>query len=138
MRVHTDASKHFKKVITCNVNVCDNDFDFVYSGKPNDAPSSLDFLVIGKCPQKHTSAAGTFSLNTNSKKIECIHYNRETICIPDTKYDYRISILYYNDTLLASALSGEREKVYSFPLMELDFSQPEKIINKIKTLLLFV
>ena len=134
MRVHTDNGRSSKisKAITYDLDVHSVDFNFTYGGKSDIRVPDLDFLIIGSCPENHADAAGIFSLNTSSKKVENIFYNRETLRILDT---YRISVLYYNDVLLVSTLDDS--KVRSFPLMDLDFTRPDKIATKLKTLLLF-
>jgi len=131
MRVHADRESK-SKAIAYDLDIHSIDFDFIYSNKPDACAPNLDFLLLGNCLEGHANAAGIFSLNTGNKKVENIFYNKETLRILDT---YRISALYYNDMLLVSSLNDS--KVRSFPLMDLDFTRPDKIVTKIKTLLLF-
>lgn len=133
MRVQADP----KKAISYDIDMHSNDFHYKCNDRSELVAPNLDFLITGKCPENHANAAGIFTLNASNKKIENIFYNKETLSILNVKCRYRISVLYNSDILLVSTLEDVKSKVHSFPLMDLDFAHPEKIITKIKTLLLF-
>lgn len=147
-----------KYSITFNIDCIKNTFEFIISDKvsnPKDfvekaARSSLFFFVESDCKKCMNSWTNgkDIELNFLTKKIENIGLEREEIWLTKTKDKFLVAYEYIEgymsiDKLLESfdfdGLVGHHpsSSPTKLPITELDFKNYNKIINKIKTVLVF-
>jgi len=92
-----------------------------------------------KCDNNYINC--TITINSKNKEIIYHLYKRRICLFAEDNVEYRISLLYYLKSILIlrnDVLSGPlNNKIIQLPLIELDFSRPRIVINKIKILLLF-
>jgi hypothetical protein len=102
--------------------------------------------LMGDCPkcQCTHSTSSDIELDLLNKTLGPISLDREGIYLLDHKDKFHITIIYDRKAVLVSRCSVEPDdsilddnKVLELPMINLDFSDQEKVINKIKTLILF-
>lgn len=131
-----------KYVIDCTQNT------FTFQAMPDMPPETSCYIqsICENCTSTFAYGAD-MELYTPSQKIFNIGLEREAIKLTDNTHRYELNYYYGSD-----APPGEGMFVYrslldadgdpdslgiKLPLMELDFSDQKKIINKLKTLILF-
>ncbi len=138
-RTHETVCKY---VIDCTKNT------FTLLSQP-DTPEQASCYIQSMCE----SCANTFTygadmeLYAHSQKVFNIGLERESIELSDDTHRYELNYYYSNDTppgvgmfVYRSLLDAEGDPDnlgIKLPLMELDFYDPKKVINKLKTLILF-
>ena len=97
------------------------------------------FWIQGSCPACGCASThgADLELDLLDKKISNIKLERESVYLANT---YHVSLFHDSDTMLVSRSSSDSEddsKTIKLPLIRLDLSEPDKVINRIKTLILF-
>lgn len=104
------------------------------------------FYIQSHCPECTWAwSYGTdLELDMLERKVSNIALEREFFYIFEEKDKYEISIFYDRNIMLVSRIKenedgslGEASKSIELPLVRLDLSNLPKVINKIKTLILF-
>lgn len=143
--------KYHTKVI---INLLNNSFQANYSEPEKAVPSvdkasSAHFFLHIQSVCRHCDATTTNSsdmeMDLSGNHIHNIGVTREGIYLLDQKDKYHVTLCYDNSNMLISkcfvdeALGGlvDDNKVITLPLVEFDFSQPKKVVHRIKTLLVF-
>lgn len=116
---------------------------------PINRASSANFYIYfladcRVCNSTHTNSQD-IELDILKKKVSNIGVSLEGVYLLKQKDKYHLTIQHKDQKILVSRMiedpdSGELiddNKVVSFPLTHLDFSKPKKLINRIKTLLVF-
>lgn len=135
------------------INCLDNSFS-CHIGKPETAQSSVDrasapyfyFYIQGDCKQCNDTYASSKDLELDllNKKIQNIGVEREGIYLRGKDSHYHLTMSYDEKEMLITRCHEENGlmvedsgKPFHLPIMEFDFTKPKKVINKIKTILLF-
>ena len=105
------------------------------------------FFFEGLCQECNcTSAHGTdFELDMMEKTISSIGLERESFYLLEGKDKFHISPIHDRNVMLVSRCYvddeqigfSESDKTIELPMVKLDLSNPDKVTNKIKTLILF-
>jgi hypothetical protein len=105
------------------------------------------FYIQSSCENcQSASCYGTdIEMDMLGRKITNIGVERETLAISNDQDSFLLSILYDSQTMLVSRLSQNpceniamaNDKVIQLPLANMDLSNTDKVISKIKTLILF-
>lgn len=117
------------------------------SYKRNDRASAPYFFFYifsdcKKCNSAHTNSSD-LELDLLERKVSNIGIEREGVYLLTEKDKFHISLFYDRNVMLVSRAREEDsvivddDKHVELPLVNLDFSNPNKVINKIKTLILF-
>jgi hypothetical protein len=139
--------------IKYDINCLTNSFEVVISkSTPSSrtvtkASSAHFFFYINSdcrgCNATHTNSAD-LELDMTNKIVTNINVEREGIYLLNEKTKYHITLEHDNNRMQISKVFEDEElgiiddnKPFIFPMMKLDFSNPKKVINKIKTLLVF-
>lgn len=147
--------KRRKYNVNFHINGLDNTFDVDFAETVSEnhdciiEKSKLPyfyFYIQGDCWQcDSTFAASTdLELNLLDKKIYNIGLETETIFVSNESIQYHITIN-YNDNNMIITRCRENEngtmvdddKPFHSPIVDLDLSNPDKVIRKIKTILVF-
>ena len=115
-----------------------------------DTPVNAYCYIQSMCEEcAYTFVYGSdMELHANSQKVLNIGLDREHIELSDETHRYNLNFYYSNDVPPGIGLFVEREEIdceydkdrdrgIKLPLMTLDFSVPKKVIDKLKTLILF-
>lgn len=139
--------------VNYNINCQDNSFEFDISDpescevEVNKASAPYFYFYIQsdckKCLATHTNGRD-LELDLFNNKITNIGIEREGIYLLDQKTKYHITLVYDIDEMIISRCyeneSGviiDDNKPFQIPIIDLDFSDPVKVTNKIKMMLLF-
>jgi hypothetical protein len=104
------------------------------------------FYLHGDCRQCDSahSNSSDIELNMTQKVCSNIGIERDGIYLLKHKDKYHITIAYDSDNMLISKCFEDEEhgivddnKIFECPIANFDFSNPERVINKIKTLMIF-
>src|SRR5271170_6027884 len=103
------------------------------------------FQIFSKCKICYNSSVNTTDIEFDNG--EHVAYNleidRESVYLLEGKDKYHITLSHDRNVMMVSRCSIQEktiideESVIDLPLINLDFSNPTKIVNKIKTLILF-
>ena len=95
------------------------------------------FYLQSRCEQCDGSAAysNDLELDVLDKKVFNIELERERFVITDDTVNYYLTVIHDQDLTLVSNDSDQGS--IKLPLLNIDFSDQPKMINKIKTLILF-
>jgi hypothetical protein len=118
------------------------------SSLPSSEYSNLYFYLYSECNNCNNSFSNTSDLSISSKeylKIDNIGIEREGWFIKKPEHqqyyalvaDYQYDKMYFNNVEMFKGIIKKKSKEISLPLLELDFSNHEKLLNKIGTMLLF-
>lgn len=140
---NNDRSFEFLQIVNYSINCDDNSFHYVAnSGEENKI--SVTCQISGKCEKcRLTWSSGTMLLNGDNKQVENICLDRESVYVIGPEGNYHVTLLHYCEATLLSKCyvrddgSIDNDKVSEYPLVKLDFSKPQKVLNKVKTLILF-
>lgn len=132
-------------LINFNINCLNNSFEFEIIKSPIKNIETISCQLIGTCAKCNNtfSITSSFILDFNSKKISNIGIDKDNIILSDKDDYYNITLLHYCDTMLISKCKTHEDgrvteqNAIDLPIMKLDFANPKRVINKIKTLLLF-
>lgn len=144
-------NKEFK--IKYDINCLNNSFNVVIS---DPTPSTRDvsrassahfFFYINSdcriCNATHTNSAD-LELDMINKVVSNINVEREGIYLLNEKTKYHITLEHDCNRMQISKCFEDEElgilddnKPFTFPMIKFDFSNPKKVINKIRTLLVF-
>jgi hypothetical protein len=94
------------------------------------------FYIQSSCDKCVASAtySADLELLQDEKRVFNIELEREHFVLADDM-THRLTVLYDRDVMLAS--NDAHQKSVELPILNLDFSDQPKLINKIKTLILF-
>lgn len=103
------------------------------------------FFLVSTCNICNASSAHSADLELDilRKNVLNIGVSTESIYLLKAKKKYHITLCYDSKQMIVSKCFEEDgqiiddNKPFNFPLINLDFSEPKKIINKIQTLLVF-
>ncbi len=144
-------------LVDYHINCLDNNFDVnVRNVQMNNPHAKIDkqkaaeayfyFYIQGHCPEcTWTWSYGSdLELDALDKTISNITLEREFFYIFTEKDHYQATLVHDRDIMYVSRIEknedgtlGETGKSIELPLVKLDVSDQEKVINKIKTLILF-
>lgn len=139
--------------VNYTINCLDNSFLLDIS-EPETSNSNVDkasapyfyFYIQGDCKSCNSTYASSKDLELSllNKKIENIGIELEGVYLLGKESHYHITMAYEDKEMLITRCHEEdgmimedSGKPFRLPIMEFDFSQPNKVINKIKTILLF-
>lgn len=139
------SSKFLRWKLSCDINAIDNTvLSEIVAAKDEKEFPELEFQVIGNCLKcLNTFSTGQFSIDLKSGIVEKISLDKDSVHLLTEDGNYHVSLLHYSNSMVVSKCSirddGSIEdgETTIFPMVEVDFHQPKKVINKIKTLLLF-
>lgn len=103
------------------------------------------FHVYAKCKACYNSSVNTTDIEFDDSKklVYNMEVDRESVYLLEDKDKYHITLSHDRNVMMVSRCSLQKEtiideeNVIDLPLINLDFSNPTKIVNKIKTLILF-
>jgi hypothetical protein len=105
------------------------------------------FYINSSCKECVVSyiSSSVINLNHNTNSIDDIRIEREGLYIIHTKDKYHITILYDDNKTLINKVHIDKktfalideEKIFECPVVNFDFSDFKKLINKIKTIMIF-
>lgn len=104
------------------------------------------FYIQSRCPECECSSAhgADLELDIVDKKISNIELERESFWLLKESDKFHITVIHDRNVMLVSRCHGlddfdyrEDEKTIELPLVKLDLSNQPKMVNKIKTLILF-
>lgn len=145
-------NQRHKYNVQYDINCLDNSFKIeVTERQPTDPPlwpSKADiknikpyfyFYVQGDCRQCHASSAhgADLELSILDRTVSNIKLDRESIYLAS---GYHVSMLHDSNSMLVSKSSSDSEndhQTIKLPLVKLDLTDQDKVMNKIKTLILF-
>lgn len=154
--LHLDClfhAKNQKYKATYEINCLDNSFS-CHIEEPISAKSSVNkastpyfyFYIQGDCKECNDTYVSSKDLELDllNKKIENIALEREGIYLRGKDSHYHLTMSYDEREMLITRCHDEDGlmiedggKPFHLPIIEFDFSKPKKVINKIKTILLF-
>lgn len=133
-------------IIDCQQNtyqLLTNGPDSVLAGKVTEF--NFFFQIFSKCKTCYNS-----NVNTTDIEFDNINYivydmeiDRESVYLLEEKDKYHITLSHDRNVMMVSRCFLQKEtiideeNVIDLPLINLDFSNPTKVVNKIKTLILF-
>lgn len=105
----------------------------------------LFFHIFAKCEKCNCSYINTADLELNNKDhiISNIQIDRDSVYMIGEKDKYHITLSHDRNVMMVSRCQmkdntiEDEESVIELPLVNLDFSNHSKVVNKIKTLILF-
>jgi|SRR5579885_3112265 len=106
----------------------------------------VGFVVYGDCPQCERSSATSseIELDITGETLGPIKMDREGIYLTEFEDKFHVSLFYDSETIKVSKcyldddnIVVDDNKILELPLVNLDFANKEKIVGKIKTLILF-
>src|ERR1700722_1895367 len=157
--IHLNCSAQIKKQkykANFCINGLDNTFTFVISDLPGSgfysSPLSVEkaktpyfyFYVQSNCKRCHCTSvfSSDLELDLLRKVITNIGVERETVILLNESDKYHLSLEYDENQMIISRYTEEDEdldeegsldKEFITSLIDLDFSQPSKVVRKIKT-----
>lgn len=121
--------------------------DVNISKRSESSPSIKDFYFYlhSACHNCHSYTNGAdIEIDFHNKKLKEVCLEQEAVCLEKFKDKYFLSFDYDNNQMYISRLinddSGaliQDHKEFKLPILNLDFSSEKKVVNKIKTLLIF-
>jgi hypothetical protein len=134
------------------INCLDNTFLFFISDSSSQEPPVekastpyFFFCIQSRCEDCDDSLvhSNDIELNLLTKTLVNVGLEQEEIYLLNQKNKYHITLSYYNGNMIISKCFEEDGKIIddnkpmNFPIVDFDFSNPSKVINKIKTILVF-
>ena len=150
-------SRKIKYKVEYNINTLTNQFEVQVTDIPTDDNEDTTemakagrayfyFYVHGDCPKCNASHCNSsdIELNMTKKLITNIGIERAGTYLLNHKDKYHITTAYDSDIMMISKCSTndagellEDDKIFECPIVNFDFSKPERVIEKIKTLMIF-
>lgn len=141
----TIRQSYYKHYYTIHINVVDNTFYIIKQHKSSPDIKELFFYLYSSCVNcdSYTNSADLRIDSTNNKLLNS-SLEQEAFSLSKCKDKYHISINYnINEMLVYRLLKNKQglfvteDKEFKLPILKLDFSNQKKVVEKIKTLLIF-
>lgn len=153
LKIHCEFNLSEKEyTIKYDINCLDNSLSYNISypefaaGEKKRVKSPFFYLQLHancKCMLSYADSRD-LEIDFIDHKITNIGVARESVWLLEQNPKYHITLLYPEDQMLISRCHEDDydnivddTNPYAFPLMPLDFSKPQKVVNKLQTLLLF-
>jgi hypothetical protein len=115
---------------------------------PNNRVAGGYFFLtfMSSCPQCNCTYTNSLDMELDflQKKISNLGISLEGIYLLKDKSKFHLTFQHENDTILVSKMTEDTNgelvddnKTVSFPMTHFDFSKPKKVLNRLKTLLVF-